>query len=421
MDCSCGSVAMLNEEEIQKLVIKAYSDLSFISYDEKDINFTYYKLGGLSGENEAIKAVKNNDQKKMNFMLSRIENIIKAYDTETPIFIEHMENYKKIFDNPGSYKYVALKNPDDLISRRNQNLNRLKEINRMYIYHQYTTEKQNFNDLIYNPDSALDEIISCTNTLLKHMEKIKNFRENEIFTVHPESISDLETEWFRIGYALAEKGLFDLAVECWLKIPEESNLYTKAHFEAFECVYHAKLDLKSSPFSAFIDALPACYSEQEFLITFTENEQRVFDSCLLTAVGIEANIEIVNTLDKKTSALLLKYVLLKAASEDIKINSEFHFKQIKTFFAEERVQGLVARLNKLLPALPLSFQTLQSLEELINGVNGKKGLWEKSRPGINAALFSNESLKFMLKGIYKQETLEQELEQLNKSKFSGQG
>ncbi len=413
---------MLSAKEISQLVIDAYSHLYFISYNEKDINFNNYKLGGISGEIEAIKALKNNDLPKMSRMLSRLEERIKEYDRETPIFTKQMENYNKIYNNPDLCKHLGtLKNPKDAIDSRTQNLNRLKEIYRLFIYHLYTLEKQNFNNLIYKTDSTEDEIVGCATTLLDHMEKIKNFREKEIITEHVESISEMETEWFKIGYALVGKGLVDLAVECWLKIPENSVHYKKAHFEAFECVYYAKLDIKKTAFRAFMKALPACYSEREQLITFSENERRVFNSCLLSALGIEAKIQIIDSFDKKTINLLLKYVFLKAVLDDLKTHPEIKFKQTNTFFAEERVQGLLSKLDKLLPPLPLSMQNLQNLDEIINGEGGKEGLWEKSKPAISSASFFNESLKPMIKGFYKHEAQQQELDEPKHKGLSGQG
>jgi hypothetical protein len=412
---------MLSPKDISQLVEEAYCKLAFVSFDEKDINFSYIKLEGMYGERNANNVIKEQNLTKMYAMLNKLERAIEFYNAETPSFLGQMERYKKIYDNPEARRHLgSLKDPEDLISHRNRNLHRLQEINRSYIYHLYTVEKQTFNDLIYQPDSeeGLSKIIDCTNKLLELMDKINNFRQKEIVTEHRESIKELETQWFKLGYALAEKGLVDLAVECWLKLPPQSELYNKAHFEAFECVYHAKMDAKSTHFDAFMDALPSCYSNKKTLITFSENEQRVFNSCLLTAVGIKASNQVVDSMDAKTIDLLFKYVLLKAALEDLKSNSGLRVAKTNTLFAEPRVQGLLSRLDKLLPEMPLSIENLQNLEDLING---KGGLWEKIRPGISAALFTNESLKSMIKGVYKQEALQQDLDGPKSPGVSGVG
>ncbi|MBA3537926.1 MAG: hypothetical protein H0T84_15200 [Tatlockia sp.] len=414
---------MLDLKDISQLVEEAFCNLAFVSFDERDINFTFFKLEGMSGEQNAFMAIKQQDLNKMYAMLKRLEKAIDYYTAETPLFLEQMSRYKTIYDNPEARKHLgALKDPEELISHRSRNLHRLQEINRLYTNHLYTLEKRTFNELIYKPDSTTNEglkkIVDCTTNLLTLMDKINDFRQREIVTEHKESIIELETQWFKIGYSLAEKGLIDLAVDCWLKIPPQSELYVKAHFEAFECVYHAKIEEKSTHFSAFLDALPTCYSNKKTLITFSENEKKMFNSCLLTAVGINSYYQVVESIDDKTINLLLRYVLLKAALEDLKANPALKVGKTNTLFAEPRLQGLLSRLDKLLPDIPISIENLADLENLISG---KGGLWEKIRPGINAALFTNESLKSMIKGVFKQEALQKDQDESKSPGVSGFG
>lgn len=412
---------MLNIEDISHFVKEAY-ELRFISYGKQCLERSYIYTGAIQSMNEANVAVEQNNVEKINTMLKDLEYYVNFYDKQTPDFLKEMEEYIKIYNDPvknrdlgyGGIIPGSMNHPQYLLDRRDEALNRLKAINRCYQAHLelnlYNEKKDALDNIIRqsdqeNKEENLKNIIDEAEKLLTHIKKINHFRKEGLETKYDQFFTKLETEWYKLGFRLAEKGLIDLAVECWLNISPQADLYTKAHFEAFDGVYQAKCNEKgSTPFTAFIDALPACFSEEETLITFPDNMKRIFHSDLLAALGVQASAKEIDSLDQKTMDLLLKYVLLQAARENLKENPEVKLKR-KSFFAENREKSLLVSKLEHLPQLPLSLDKLQQIDELINGTKDSKGLWKGIQYSIWPVLFSNESLKAMINAVSEHESL----------------
>lgn len=109
-----------------------------------------------------------------------------------------------------------------------------------------------------------------------------------ILTAKKATLLKLEQEishQYQIGKAAFDTKDYEGATRAWLSLTPDQPEFIDARMQLFQLKYSSELDNSGDKSLAFISALPICYFNHQ-LITLDVSQQRIFDSYLLGALGL---------------------------------------------------------------------------------------------------------------------------------------
>lgn len=140
----------------------------------------------------------------------------------------------------------------------------------------------------------------------------------------------------------------DLTINRLCMIPEESKYFYAAHIDAFQYYYDYLIKNGDDKISAFISALPCCFGQNNQLINFAHDFQKIFDGYLFAASNIKGGLDIISSLKANQRVTLLQFVLLQEINKGV--NSNIAEKTSNKLFSKQELENkrLYRQLNKVL-------------------------------------------------------------------------